>query len=584
MKFFLKYLGLVLFKKHTIGRSIEAKAAAQGEAPFLKFEGEVISYSEFNRRANRRAHLFHSLGVRKGDVVAVMMENRPEILETVVGLAKLGAVAGLINTNLKAAQLTHCLNISQAEKLVLGRECLSAFKEVQSGLERIKVDQVYQDTRWREGGMDLTGAKDLNALVAHQPTGNPTAPPMNSKDVAILIYTSGTTGMPKAARINHYRWYTAGLVFGFYALQLSPKDTLFCPLPLYHSNGILIAMSSALINGAAFAITRTFSASRFWEEVTKSGATSFIYIGEVLRYLMHQPPGAFDKAHTVTRITGNGLRPDIWPGFVQRFGIRAIREFYSSTEGNTATVNLNEKVGSVGKMVLKLSDNTILVRYDLDKANYVQGPDGFYLGCQPGEVGELLARISPLTPFYGYTSTKDTESKIFRNVFKKGDSYFKTGDLMKKDAEGDYFFVDRMGDTYRWKGENVSTQEVQESLSKFPGTLLAAVYGVEIPGTEGRVGMAALMLEKGKSLDANALGGFVVQHLPSYARPAFVRLVEHIDMTGTFKLKKTDLQKQGYDPAQVKGSLYYLDAAAKQYKPLDAGIYQSIRSGSGVKF
>jgi len=422
----------------------------------------------------------------------------------------------------------------------------------------------------------------LDAALGRQ-SGAPMPPESRAdlycRDKAFYIYTSGTTGLPKAARINHYRWVGAGLAFGLYGLGARREDVIYCPLPLYHSNGILIAFGAALVSGAALALSRRFSASRFWDEAYGFGATAAVYIGEILRYLVNAPPAAHERDHRITRVLGNGLRPDIWELFRQRFGIRHVREFYASTEGNAYTLNMNDVVGSVGQAILKFSENTLMVRYDVATDAHPRGPDGFLLPCAPGETGELLARVGPLTPFYGYAGSEETEKKLLRNVFRRGDVYFRTGDLMMKDAAGNYYFVDRIGDTFRWKGENVATHEVQEILSAFPGLALVGVFGVTVPGHEGRAGMAALMMEPGRPFDPAAFHRFAEDKLPPYMRPAFLRVVARAELTGTYKLKKLDLQQVGYDPGRTTDPLYYRDAAQGAYLPLDAAAHALILAG-----
>jgi fatty-acyl-CoA synthase len=582
-RFVLRYLSLVIRKNKTIGATVEALAARQPDAPACIFGDERISYAELNRRANRRAHAFRAQGVGKGDVVALLMENRPEFLETIVGLAKLGAATALINHQLKGNSLAHCVNLPRASRIVVGLECLEHLQAVLPQLEHIKPEGVYVDTRWADYGPPSPGMHDLNTLLERQPDGNPPPTPLNSMDAVLYIYTSGTTGMPKAARINHYRWYAAGLAMGTYGLAIKPADVVYCALPLFHSNGSLIALGSALVNGAALAISRRFSASQYWEEAKASGATAFIYIGEVLRYLVNQPLSPAERQHSVQRILGNGLRPDIWKEVRERFGIPVIREFYASTEGNAVTINMDNTDGSVGTAVLKFADNLSLVRYDVEADAYVRDANGFCMRCKPGEVGELMGQIKVTTPFHGYTEQKDTQKKILNDVFKKGDSFFRTGDLMKMDEGGHYHFIDRIGDTYRWKGENVSTQEVQEILAGFEGLHLVNVYGVSVPGAEGRVGMAALQMLSGGGFNPQDFYRYAIERLPQYSVPAFVRLVGEMDVTGTFKLRKVDLQRQGFDPQQVQGALYYLDRNAGNYATLDAGAFRRIGDG-GLKF
>jgi fatty-acyl-CoA synthase len=574
-----RYITLLVFKRRTLGRTTEQMASDRGAATFLHFADRQISFSDFNKGANRRANLFQAVGVQRGETVALMMENRPEFLETLTGLAKLGAVTAAIDTNLTGAALVHCLTISGAKRVIVGRECLQRLNDVLPQIPALRTDGIFVDTASESGAQAPAGCHDLDSMLSGASTENPPAVKLGSDDLMMYIYTSGTTGMPKAARITHLRWFSAGYAMGYYGLTLTRDDVVYCALPLYHSNGALIAFGSAMVNGCTLALSRRFSASRYWEEATKMGATTFIYIGEVLRYLMSAAPGPYDRAHKITRILGNGLRPDIWTPFQQRFGIPHIREFYASTEGNAATLNMDDTPASVGRPILK-SMHLPLVRFDIETEHYVMDAAGFHVRCGPGEVGELLGEIKGTSKFDGYTNTADTEKKLLRNVFKTGDLYFKTGDLMKMDAAGNHFFVDRMGDTFRWKGENVSTQEVQEILSSYPGVQLINVFGVQVPGSEGRVGMAAILFDSGSSFAPDAFFRYAEEKLPSYARPGFVRVVHDLELTGTYKLKKTDLQKAGFDPAQVKDPLYYRDEAKKAFAPVTPQVFSAFQAQS----
>jgi fatty-acyl-CoA synthase len=577
-----RYISMLLLKNRTLGRTAEQMAHARGSATCVSYGGQRLSFDEFNRAANRRANLFQALGVQRGEPVALLMENRPEFLETLTGLAKLGAVTAGINTNLSGAQLIHCLNISAAKRLVVGRECLQALNDVLPQLPGLRADGIFVDSHGESGAALPAGSHDLDAMLSGASPENPPPAKLSSQDLLLYVYTSGTTGMPKAAKITHLRWFVSGFVMGYHGLELTPEDVLYCALPLYHSNGAMIAFASALTNGCTLALSRRFSASHYWEEVTRSGATTFIYIGEFLRYLMNTPAGPSDRAHKVTRVLGNGLRPDIWIPFQERFNIPHIREFYASTEGNAGTLNLDDVPGSIGKPVLRLL-NMPLIRYDVEAESYLRDANGFCVRCKPGEVGELLSQIKGTAKFEGYTNPLDTEKKILRDVFRTGDVFFKTGDLMKTDAQGNHYFVDRIGDTFRWKGENVSTQEVQEILAGFPGVHLINVFGVHVPGAEGRVGMAAVVLDAGASFAPDAFYRYAEAHLPAYSRPAFVRLARMLEVTGTFKLKKMDLQKASYDPALVKDPLFYRDERAHTFSPVTPDIFLEI-NGQRIRF
>ncbi len=577
--FLLRYLFLLAAKNKTLGKTVERMAVRRSGAPFLLFEDERLSFAEFNRASNRRANFFRALPVRKGEVVAVLMENRPELLLTLTGLAKIGAVTAAINTHLTGQTLAHNLNISRAARLVVGAECLDRLAPVLPSLKDIRPAEIFVDTRWPSAVPAPAGLRDLNALLVGAGEGNPPPVKLGSMDLLMLIYTAGTTGLPKAARVTHYRWYGAGLGFGYYCWEVTPEDVIHCALPLYHSNGALIAFASAMVNGAALAISRRFSAGRFWEDVVRCRATAFIYIGELLRYLVNTPPGPHDRAHRVQRILGNGLRPDIWQKFQERFGVRHIREFYASAEGNAYTVNLEDVPGSCGKSVLKWPQNLALVRYDVEHGEALRGPGGFCQRCAPGEAGELVGEIKFTTPFGGYTDRDATERKLLRDVFKAGDVHFRTGDLLKQDARGHYYFVDRIGDTFRWKGENVSTQEVQEALTAFPGVFMISVFGVPVPGAEGRVGMAVLLLEEGAAFDPAGFYRHTREHLAAYARPAFARLAKDLYLTSTFKMRKVELQNAGYDLSQVSDPLYYRDESKGTYLPLTPAASREIEAG-----
>jgi fatty-acyl-CoA synthase len=283
---------------------------------------------------------------------------------------------------------------------------------------------------------------------------------------------------------------------------------------------------------------------------------------------------------------GNGLRPDIWPAFRDRFRIPRIVEFYGATEGNVALLNFEGREGSVGRIPSKLLMDARLVRYDVERDEHPRDAQGRLVECRPGEPGELIAAL-PRKPgetrgrFEGYTSAEATERKILRDGFAPGDAWFRTGDLLKRDAAGYFYFVDRIGDTFRWKGENVSTQEVAEAIAAFPGVKMSNVYGVEVPGADGRAGMVALVVEDPARFDGAAFHAHVSAALPGYAAPVFVRLQQEVELTGTFKLRKVELQREGYDPGRIADPLFVRDDAARAYVPLTPERHAAIRAGAG---
>jgi fatty-acyl-CoA synthase len=555
----------------TIVDFIEERVAAAPHRLAILFEGRKLTNAELEAAANRVARWASAQGIGRGDVVALLMENRPEYIVTWLGLAKLGAVTALLNTHLRGHPLAHSLSVADARHLVVGAELGEA-------LESARPHVTSWPTVWATGGA-VAGARDLDAELAERspaPIDRELRRGLQAKDKLFYIYTSGTTGLPKAANISHQRaCMMGGGAAG--AQQLGPEDRVYVTLPLYHSAGGVMAAGSALMSGAVLVLARRFSARRFWSDCRDNEVTSFQYIGELCRYLLHAPEHADDQSHRVRVCIGNGLRPEIWERFQERFGIPKIIEFYGATEGNVALMNFDGKVGAVGRMprLLRTAAGVALIRYDVAEDEHVRGPDGFCIPCRPGEVGEAIGRITSVSRFEGYSNPEATEKKILRGVFKAGDAYFRTGDLMRMDEDDYFYFVDRIGDTFRWKGENVSTNEVAEVLSVCPGVAEANVYGVTVPGRDGRAGMAALVVSSG--FDPAALAERAARELPAYARPVFLRVLPQIEVTGTFKHRKVELVKEGFDPAAIRDPLYFLDG--ERYVPLDAALHGRIARG-----
>ena len=551
---------------------VEGRVAAAPHRLAILFEGRKVTNAELEAAANRVARWASAQGIGRGDVVGLLMENRPEFVITWLGLAKLGAVTALINTNLRGQPLAHSLAVAEAKHLVLGAELGEA-------LESAKPHLASWPVVWAAGGA-TPGAHDLDAELAERspaPIDREVRRGLKAAEKLFYIYTSGTTGLPKAANISHARaCLMGGGAMG--AQQLGPEDRVYVTLPLYHSAGGVMAAGSALMSGAVLVLARRFSARRFWGDCRENEVTSFQYIGELCRYLLHSPEHPDEQRHRVRVCIGNGLRPEIWEAFQERFNIPKIIEFYGATEGNVALMNLDGRVGAIGRLprLMRSAVGVALIRYDVAKDEHERGPDGFCIECKPGEVGEAVGRISAVSRFEGYSSREATEKKILRDVFKKGDAYFRTGDLMRMDEDGYFYFVDRIGDTFRWKGENVSTNEVAEVLSVAPGVREANVYGVTVPGQDGRAGMAALVV--GPGFDPAALAERATRELPAYARPVFLRLLPELEVTGTFKHRKVDLVKEGFDPEQVADPLFFLDGE-RGYVPLDAALYGRIARG-----
>jgi fatty-acyl-CoA synthase len=364
--------------------------------------------------------------------------------------------------------------------------------------------------------------------------------------------------------------------------NLRPGDRLFNCLPMYHSVGGVVATGAALVGGGAVVVRERFSASNFWQDVSRERCTLFQYIGELCRYLLNAPHAPHETAHELRLACGNGLRGEVWEPFQRRFRIPHILEYYAATEGNFSLYNCEGRVGAIGRIPPFLAHRmpVALVKHDLDAGAPARDPHGRCIACAGGEAGEAIGQIlgnEGSTRFEGYADPDASRNKVLRDVFAPGDAWYRTGDLMRRDEQGFFYFVDRVGDTFRWKGENVSTTEVAAAIALCPGVSEVAVYGVSVPGADGRAGMAAVVV--GGDFELPQLRRTVASALPAYARPVFVRIVPALEITGTFKLRTQELARQGFDPGQVRDALYLDDAALGEYLRLDAPLHQRIVSG-----
>lgn len=545
--------------RETLATLIRRHAERIPERIAVRGESEAVSYAGLNAGANRYVDLLRQAGVGRGDVVAIMMQNGAAMLMAEAAMAKLGAVGALINTHLTGAPLAHVLGASGARHLLVD----AAGTPAVGGLPGLAMKV------WSLASERPAGFEDLTAALAAASPREPEIADLRGHDVFLYVYTSGTSGLPKPAIVRHARFTMGGIALGG-LFGITADDCIYAPLPLYHGESNFVGFSVAVRAGACFATRRKFSAGEFLNDVRRHGATMFVYVGELCRYVLRQPPTPHDRDHRLRLAAGAGLRPDIWEEFQRRFGIARIVEMYGCTEGNVSLMNLAGRRGSVGRAHPFQHRNIRLVRRDPATGDLVRGADGFFVECAPGEPGELLGRIQTAgaaMSYDGYVDRAATEHKIVRGAFEPGDAYFRTGDILRRDADFYYYFVDRAGDTFRWKGENVSTEEVGQILSHAPGVTEANVYGVGVPGEDGRAGMAALVLAPGAAFDPAAFYRHAEQ-LPSYARPLYVRIVPEMDVTGTLKQRKIELQREGYDPARVSDALYVRDDARRTYARL----------------
>ena len=568
----------------SMGKTLEQQAIRRPEKALILFEGRAITYREFNEGANRYSHAFQSLGFWKGDTVALLMDNRPEFLLIHAGLVKIGVVPALINTNVRGKILRHAIDIAEVKSVIVGHEFLSNFLEIRDDIKLKSPALVFVENEGERRHMP-EGFRNLADSVSKAPVHNPAiARPISTSDTMHYIYTSGTTGMPKATTLKHQKWFQYGFLAGGVGLKAIPGDVMYGCLPLYHNSGINIVWSTVLMHGATLALRRKFSASNFWDDIRLYNATLFIYIGELLRYLHNHPEQPDDRDNPLENIMGNGLRIDYWEAFQKRFGIKSIIEGYGATEGVGGLVNLTRVPGMIGRIGLGPIRLGEVARYDLENERLITDSNGFSQKCAVGENGMFLIEINPRNPFSGYKGNRAaTNDKIIKNVFKPGDRYFLSGDLFKLHKGNYVSFVDRLGDTFKWKGEVVSTNEIADVINGYQGIEDANVYGVSVSHCEGRAGMAALTILPDEKMDWDQFTAHVTENIPVYARPYFVRVCSENDATTTFKRVKHTLQKEGYRPGSVKDPLFFLDTRENRYVSLTEKLYGEIENGE-IKF
>ncbi|HET9142504.1 long-chain-acyl-CoA synthetase [Actinophytocola sp.] len=553
----------------SIGQVFATIAARHPERTFLTFEGAAYPYGEANAQINRYAATFAEHGVTAGSVVGILATNRPETLLAALAAVKLGAIAGMLNHNQRGDVLAHSLSVLDSRVLVVGAECRAA-------LDSVPAPDAGTVLGLAEAGARLAGHPDLDDLAASAPATEPAqCRDIRAGSTAFYIFTSGTTGLPKASAMSHARWLKGMAGLGRLAAHLGPKDTLYCCLPLYHNNALTVSLATVLAGGATLALGRSFSASRFWTDVAAADATAFCYIGELCRYLLNQPERPADRAHRVRLAIGNGLRPEIWTRFTERFGIEKVMEFYGSSEGNSAFVNAFNLKGTAGLSPLPYA----VVEFEPGSARPLRDERGRGRRVRTGAVGLLLTKVTGHAPFDGYTDRTATEHKLVRDLFKPGDCWFDTGDLVRAQGFLHIAFVDRLGDTFRWKGENVATTEVESALAAHPDVAQAVAFGVLVPGTDGRAGMAAVKLADGCELDGPALARHLHERLPHYAVPLFLRVVDEVEQTATFKSRKGKLRDEGYDQSRVQDPLFVLAGREEGYVPAYPEYAEHIAAG-----
>jgi fatty-acyl-CoA synthase len=546
-------------------------------APALIGEDASLSYRALAERSNRYARwaLEHMAGA--GRVVCLMMANCPDYLAIWLGITRAGGVVALLNTQLSGDSLAHAIGAVAPNHMIIGIEFAPVLAAVRP---RLTPEIQY----WTHGAAHHELPRIDAALegISGARLSSAQCPLPLITDRALYIYTSGTTGRPKAANVSHYRvmqwshWF-AGM------LDTRSSDRMYNCLPMYHSIGGVVAVGATLVNGGSVLLRRGFSVRHFWKDVAEFNCTLFQYIGELCRFLLRAADGALQPEHRIRLCCGNGLRADIWEPFKERLRIPAILEFYAATEANFSLYNCEGKAGAIGRIPAFLAHRfpVALVRFDLEADAPLRNAAGFCERCSTDEVGEAISKIAAGAleaggRFEGYTDKAATDLKVMRDVFIVGDAWFRSGDLMRRDRAGFFYFVDRVGDTFRWKGENVSTSEVADALVGCAGVVEAIVYGVTVPRAEGRAGMAALVCDS--SFDIGHFEQHIAERLPEYARPVFLRVLNSIDMTATFKPKKQDLVRAGFDYSTTADALFVKDKASGMFLKLDAATAARIES------
>jgi fatty-acyl-CoA synthase len=556
---------------------VEDWAKREPDRPALISENETFTYRALAERINRYARWALSMGIEAGDTVCLFMPSRPDYIAAWLGISKVGGVVALINTKLVGPSLSHCINVADSGHVILADDLADAFETALPHLNRAPKIWIHGGPA-RQTGIDAAlDAMDGSPLSVAERRGT------TINDRALLIYTSGTTGLPKAASISHRRILNWG---GWFAglTNASPEERLYNCLPVYHSVGGIVAPCSMLSAGASVVLAEKFSAGNFWHDIVRWDCTLFQYIGELCRYLLKAAPSEYETIHRLRLACGNGLRGDVWEAFQARFAIPQILEFYAATEGNFSLYNVEGRPGAIGRIPPLLAHRfpAAIVRVDAETGAPVRTENGLCIACARGEVGEAIGRIGTADDaggrFEGYTDAGETEKKILRDVLARGDAWFRTGDLMRLDEAGYFHFVDRVGDTFRWKGENVATSEVNEAILDCAGVTDAATYGVEIPGTDGRAGMTAIVADD--RFDLREFRDHISRRLPAYACPVFARLCASLDSTETFKQKKHQLVREGFDPRLVTDPLFFYDSESGAYRRIDADAYARILEGS----
>lgn len=562
----------------------------EGDYIFLIFEGKQWTYTEFFNAVQPIGNwLLKELGVKKGEMVALDGGNSPEWLMLWLAIEAIGATSAFVNCNLTAASLTHSVKLGKPRYLLADTDVRRLVAPIEADLESSGISTVYYSPEF------IQSFTDTQLLPAERRKN------INPMDVACLIYTSGTTGLPKGTIMDRAREIRLTAPGSPNGLVLKPGDRMYTCLPMFHGAGHGLCVAPCAGVGATVVLSRKFSHQTFWPEVHSSQATHIQYVGELCRYLVNAPPSRLDRGHNVRMAWGNGMRPDVWDVFRQRFGIEYINELYAGTDSLGFSTNPNR--GDFSKNAVAIrgklwhwwnGDKEKRILIDPDTQEILRDKDGLAIEAKTGEPGEMIHQIDAQNPDLGAPAYFDNHGASVKrraaDVFKKGDLWFRSGDLMRLDSDGRLYFVDRLGDTYRWRSENVSTNEVSDVVGDFPQIAETNVYGVLVPNTDGRAGCAAVVPRDGLQLDYRALAEHCLSRLPRYAVPIFLRVCREFEYTGTMKMQKGRLRSEGIDldiietkakeKSEVVDTLYWLKPGAKEYVQFRRKDMQELNGGA----
>ncbi|KAJ4194771.1 hypothetical protein NW759_016487 [Fusarium solani] len=531
------YIADAAFKRHAQRRAIWTRQ-------------ESLSFQACHLRIIQFANWLLVKGVGPDDCFAMYMKNSVDFILLWFAAACIGAYPAFLNYNLEGDSLLRCLKICEPKLLLVSpdEDCVERTQRDGDAIRDMEIETIVMDAVTKNEVSSMPSVVPDESYRDH----------VTGETPVVLIYTSGTTGMPKACPLTHRQILMSGAHLEPPHGSIPGQHYWYNPMPMYHGTGGITSFG-VLLSGVGIALAPKFSVSQFWTDIYESGATHFIYVGETARYLVNSPPHPLERQHKLMCAYGNGLRPDVWTRFQERFNIPEVVEIFSSTEGMFRLLNSARgpfNVGSVGRHGLlrrMLLHNTfVLVKVDYETGDiWRDAATGFARRMPYEEGGELLMALPNKKAFQGYWKSPDaTEKKLCLDVFRQGDVYYRTGDALRRSSEGLWYFLDRLGDTYRWKSENVSTAEVAEVLGRFPGILEATVYGVELPNHDGRAGCAAVRLspEFSATPDYEALAKHLSKSLPSYAVPVFLRVMRTGSYTDNHKQNKVPLKREGVNP------------------------------------